>query len=263
MGILYEKKERIAFITINRPEVMNAIDWETHQELCDAWTDFRDDPDVWVAILTGAGDKAFSSGADLKKLIPKVAHQTALERMEDESYRPGFGGITKNMKIWKPIIAAINGICLAGGTEMALACDLKVAAENAVFGLMEVQWGIIPGGGGTQRLPRSIPLAKAMEMILLAKRIDANEALRLGLVNKVVPSEKVMPTAEEMAERICKMGPLAVRAAKAAILRGLDLPLDEGLALEDAYQDFLLRTEDAVEGPTAFDEKRLPNFKCR
>ena len=137
MGILYEKKEKIAFITINRPEAMNAIDWETHQELCNAWLDFRDDPNLWVAILTGAGNKAFSSGADLKKFIPKVAQQTALERMEWESYRPAFGGITKNMKIWKPIIAAINGICLAGGTEMALACDLKIASESAVFGLME------------------------------------------------------------------------------------------------------------------------------
>jgi E-phenylitaconyl-CoA hydratase len=263
MGVIYEKRGKIAYIMINRPEAMNSIDWETHEELCNAWTDFRDDQDLWVAILTGAGDKAFSAGADLKKLIPKVAQQTALEKMEEVSYRPAFGGITKNMKIWKPMIAAINGICLAGGLEMALACDIRVAAENAVFGLMEVQWGIIPGAGGTQRLPRAIPLAKAMEMILLAERIDAKEALRLGLVNRVVPSKDVMPTAVEMAERISKMGPLAVRAAKAAILRGLSLPMDEALALEGTYQDFLFGTADAVEGPKAFKEKRSPNFKCR
>ena len=219
MGILYEKREKIALITINRPEAMNAIDMETNQELYDAWIDFRDDPDLWVAVLTGAGDKAFSAGADLKKMVPVTAKQSSRERMDREHYGPSFGGLTKNLKIWKPIIAAINGICLAGGLEMALACDLRVAVENAIFGLMEVRWGIIPGGGGTQRLPRAIPLVRAMEMILLAERIDAEEALRLGLINRVVCAEDLMPTAIDMAERICEMGPLAVRAAKAAILR--------------------------------------------
>lgn len=263
MSVLFEKQGKIAVITINRADARNAVDWETHHELCDAWTDFRDDSGVWVAILTGAGDKSFSSGADLKKMVPVVAGQTPLERMEDLSYKPSFGGITKRLKIYKPMIAAINGICLAGGLEMALACDLRIAVENAVFGFMEVQWGIIPGAGGTQRLPRSIPLAKAMEMILLAETTDARDALRLGLINKIVPFKDLMPTAFEMAERICKMAPLAVWAAKAAILRGLSLPLDEGLALEDSYQQFLLKTEDAVEGPTAFKEKRPPNFRCK
>lgn len=263
MGILYEKREKIAFITINRPEAMNAVDPETQEELCDAWTDFQDDPNLLVAILTGAGEKAFSSGADLKKMIPKASEETPLERMDSIHYKPGFGCITKNMRIWKPIIAAINGICLAGGLEMALACDLRIASENAVFGLMEVQWGIIPGGGGTQRLPRSIPLVKAMEMILLTERIDAKEAYRLGLLNKVVSYSELMPTAVRMAERICKMAPLAVRAAKAAVIRGLSLPLEEGLALETQYEHFLVKTEDAIEGPNAFREKRPPNFKCR
>jgi E-phenylitaconyl-CoA hydratase len=261
MSILFEKQGKIAIITINRPEAMNALDMETHHQLCDAWTDFRDDPDLWVGILTGAGDRAFCSGADLKKMLPEVAGQTPLERMEDLQYRPSFGGITKRLRIYKPLIAAINGICLAGGLEMALACDLRIAAENSIFGLMEVQWGIIPGAGGTQRLPRLVPLAKAMEMILLAEKIDAKEALRLGIVNKVVPFKDVIPSAMEMAKRICTMGPLAVRAAKAAILRGLDLSLDEALALEDTYQEFLLRTEDAAEGPKAFKQKRIPNFK--
>jgi E-phenylitaconyl-CoA hydratase len=263
MAILYEKKEKIAIITINRPEAMNALDPETSQELGKAWTDFRDDPDLWVGILTGAGEKAFSAGADLKKMIPFLAQLSSLERKEREEKFPGLGGITRNFNVWKPIIAAINGFCLAGGLEMALACDFRIAAEHATFGLMEVSRGIIPGAGGTQRLPRMIPLGKAMEMILLAQRIDAQEALRLGLVNRVVPAAEVMPTALKMAEAILQNGPLAVRAAKEAILRGLSLSLEEGLRLESTLQSYLLKTEDATEGPKAFAEKRKPQFKAK
>jgi E-phenylitaconyl-CoA hydratase len=263
MPIIYEKKDKIAIITINRPEAMNAIDPETSEELGKAWTDFRDDPNLWVGILTGAGDKAFSAGADLKKMIPYLARLSSFERKDLEDNFPGFGGITRNLRIWKPIIAAINGFCFAGGLEMALACDLRVAAETAVMGLLEVSRGIIPGGGGTQRLPRLIPLSKAMELVLLAQRIDAQEALRLGLVNRVVPAPEVMPTALKMAETILQNGPLAVRAAKEAIIRGLSLPLEEGLRLEFVLQSYLLKTEDAVEGPKAFAEKRKPNFKAK
>ena len=263
MSILFEKHGKIAIITINRPEAMNALDLETNRELCDAWTNFREDSDMWVAILTGAGDKSFCSGADLKKMIPAVAGKSPLERMEDLHYRPSFGGITKRLKLYKPVIAAINGTCLAGGLEMALACDLRIAVENSIFGLTEVKWGIIPGAGGTQRLPRLVPLGKAMEMILLAETIDSREALELGLINKVVPSKDLMSTAFEMGERICKMAPLAVWAAKAAIIRGLSLPLEEALSLEDTYEEFLLKTEDALEGPNAFKEKRTPNFRCK
>jgi enoyl-CoA hydratase/carnithine racemase len=263
MPVIFEKKERIAVITINRPEAMNAIDPETSEELGKAWLEFRDNPDLWVGILTGAGDKAFSAGADLKKMIPFLATLGPFDRKEREDKFPGFGGITRNLNIWKPIIAAINGFCLAGGLEMALACDLRVAAEHATFGLLEVSRGIIPGAGGTQRLPRMIPVAKAMEIILMAQRIDAQEALRLGLVNRVVPAAEVMPTALKMAEQIQQNGPLAVRAAKEAIVRGMSLPLDEGLRLESVLQSYLLRTEDAVEGPKAFAEKRKPNFKAK
>jgi E-phenylitaconyl-CoA hydratase len=167
------------------------------------------------------------------------------------------------LNIWKPIIAAINGFCLAGGLEMALSCDLRVAAEHATFGLMEVSRGIIPGAGGTQRLPRMIPLAKAMEMILMAQRIDAQEALRLGLVNRVVPLAELMPTAMKMAEAISQNAPLAVRSAKEAIIRGLSTTLEEGLRLESVLQSYLLKTEDAVEGPKAFAEKRKPQFKAK
>jgi enoyl-CoA hydratase/carnithine racemase len=263
MAIIYEKKGNIAYIAINRPEAMNAIDIETSKELSEAWLNFRDDPNLLVAILSGSGEKAFCTGADLKKFIPVITKQTAKEKMDEASYNPGFGGITKNFKIWKPIIAAINGMCLGGGTEIALACDIRIAAENAKFGFTELRWGLIPGAGGTQRLPRLIPLGKALEMLLCGEQIDAQEAYRLGLVNQVVPLSALMGTATKLAERICKMAPLAVRAAKTAVYRGLDLPLDEALALESSYASFLLGTEDAQEGPRAFAEKREANFKSR
>ena len=263
MGVVYEVKDKVAYITINRPEAMNAIDPETSAELVKAWTDFRDNPAAWVAILTGAGEKAFSAGADLKKMIPLLSRMSSIEQREQEDKYPGLGGITRGLNIWKPIIAAINGFCLAGGLEMALGCDLRIAADHATFGLLEVSRGIIPGAGGTQRLPRMIPAAKAMEMILLAQRIDAQEALRLGLINRVVPSIDLMPTAVKMAETILQNGPLAVRAAKEAIIRGQSLPLEEGLRLESFLQSHLLKTEDAIEGPKAFAEKRKPVWRGR
>lgn len=263
MPILFERKGNIAIITINRPDQMNAIDPETNEELSKAWMDFRDDPNLWVGILTGAGEKAFSAGADLKKLIPFMAKMSPIERREREEKFPGLGGITRGLNIWKPIIAAINGFCLAGGLEMALACDIRVAAEHATFGLMEVSRGIIPGAGGTQRLPRMIPLSKAMEMILLAQRIDAQEALRLGIINKVMPAAEVMPAAMKYAEAILQNGPLAVRAAKEAIIRGMSMTLEEGLRYEQVLQSYLLKTEDATEGPKAFAEKRKPAWKAR
>ncbi|MBI4634820.1 MAG: enoyl-CoA hydratase/isomerase family protein [Candidatus Rokubacteria bacterium] len=258
--VLYEQTDRIVTITINRPDAMNAIDPETHQALIDAWTRFRDDDSAWVAILTGAGERAFSSGADLKKLIPAAFAKGGGAANPDQL---GLGGITRGLEIWKPMIAAINGHCLAGGLEQALACDLRIASENATFGLTEVRWAIMPGAGGTQRLPRAVPLAKALEMILTAQQIDAAEALRSGLVNKVVPLPELMPTARAWAQTLCERGPLAVRAAKEAVLRGLSVPLRDGLRLEALLSATLRGTEDAVEGPKAFAEKRKPNFKAR
>ena len=262
MAILYAQQDRVVTITIHRPEAMNSIDPETDQALIEAWIRFRDDPDAWVAILTGAGEKAFSAGADLKKLIPQAfgAGGADLGRGHNDY---GLGGITRGLEIWKPLIAAVNGHALAGGLELALACDLRVAAENATFGLTEVRWAIMPGAGGTQRLPRAVPLAKAMEMILMAQPITAEEAYRIGLVNKVVPLPELMPTAMAWAETLCERGPLAVRAAKEAVLRGLAMPLPDGLRLEAFLSNTLRGTEDAVEGPKAFAEKRKPSFKAR
>jgi enoyl-CoA hydratase/carnithine racemase len=258
--VLYEHKDKIVTITINRPDAMNAVDPETQQGLVEAWTRFRDDDNAWVAILTGAGDKAFSAGADLKKLIPAAFAKDGRGRRAGDL---GLGGITRGLSIWKPMIAAINGFCLAGGLEQALACDLRIASPNATFGLTEVRWAIMPGAGGTQRLPRTVPLAKAMEMILMAQPISADEALRVGLVNKVVPLSELLPTARAWAETICERGPLAVRAAKEAVVRGLTLPLDDGLRLEALLSATLRGTEDAAEGPRAFAEKRKPSFQGR
>jgi enoyl-CoA hydratase/carnithine racemase len=257
--VRYEQQDRIVTITINRPEAMNAIDPETHEALIAAWTRFRDDDSAWVAILTGAGDQAFSAGADLKKFVP-----TEFAGLGGAAHNAfGLGGITHGLEIWKPMIAAINGFCLAGGLEQALACDLRIAAPHARFGLTEVRWAIMPGAGGTQRLPRAVPLAKAMEMILTAEHVTAEEALRLGLVNKVVPLPELMPAARALAELLCERGPLALRAAKEAVIRGLSLPLADGLRLEAFLSGVLRRTEDAIEGPKAFAEKRRPAFKAR
>ncbi len=262
MAILYEEKDRVVTITLNRPEAMNAIDPETQNELIDAWIRFRDDPEAWVAILTGAGEKAFSAGADLKKLIPQAFAAGAGGRGRGHNDY-GLGGITRGLEIWKPMIAAVNGHALAGGLEQVLACDLRVAAEHATFGLTEVRWAIMPGAGGTQRLPRAVPLCKAMEMILTGETISAREAYRIGLVNAVVPLPELMPTARRWAQTLCERGPLAVRAAKEAVLRGLSLPLPDGLRLETFLSGTLRGTEDAVEGPKAFAEKRKPAFKAR
>lgn len=258
MGILYEKRGRVAYMTINRPEARNAIDLETSRELAQAWQDFRDDENVWIGVLTGAGEKAFSAGADLKSLIPMM---TGAARNNEAADDGGFGGITRGFECWKPIIAAVNGFCLAGGTEMMLACDLRIASENATIGLTEVRWGIIPGAGGTQRLPRMVPLARAMEIILLGEPITAEEAYRIGLVNKVVPQAELMNEVERWVNILLERGPLALRAAKQAMLQGLDMTLDEGMQLEQRLFRQMLTTEDAKEGPLAFAQKRKPEFK--
>ena len=255
MSIRLEREGRLAWVTIDRPEAMNALDMAHNEELNRVWAEFRDDDGLWVAILTGAGNKAFSAGADLKTLIPAQGEGV----MQDWN----FGGITRGFKTFKPIIAAINGVALAGGLEMVLACDLRVAADHARLGLAEVKWAIIPGAGGTQRLPRAIPLARAMEMILTGDPITADEAYQLGLVNRVVSADSLMAEARSLAETLLARGPLALRAAKQAVLEGASLSFDQGLALELDLFSKVMRTEDAAEGPRAFAEKRAPKFQGR
>ena len=258
-NLIYEKKGRIAVITINRPERMNAVDPETSHELLNAWSDFRDDNELWVAIFTGSGERAFSAGLDL------VAVAEAFSKGMEGAFKfdVPFGGITRGFEIFKPMIAAINGHCLAGGLEMALCCDIRIAAENATFGLMEVARAIIPGAGGTQRLPRAIGLPKALELLITGSRIDAQTALRYGVVSQVVPLPELMPKAMALAELICQNGPIAVRLAKEAACRGYDMTLEQGLALEQKLSDEVWRTEDSREGPVAFAQKRKPEYKGR
>ena len=251
MGIIYEKEGHIATITINRPEALNAFDPETITEFSKALISVRDDDDVWVCIITGAGKRAFSVGADLKKLIPAI--------QEGFEVPPT---IMRGLEIWKPFIAAVNGHALGGGLEVALACDIRIASENATFGLPEVRWAIIPGWGGTQRLPRVVP-HKALEMLITGQPIDAQEALRIGLVSKVVPQDELMPTAKDYARKICENGPLAVRAAKEAAIRGFNMSLEEGLRLEMTLFDRIAGSEDAKEGPRAFSERRKPEYKAK
>ena len=254
MGIDYTKEGRVAIFTINRPQAMNTMDMEAVRELHKAMIDFRDDPELLVGIITGAGEKVFSAGADMRDTLPFMKEHGSIS--EEFPAMPWRG-----LDIWKPLIAAINGVAAGGGTELILACDIRIASENARIGLPEVSVGLIPGWGGTQRLPRAIPRAKAAELLFMGKAIDAEEAYRIGLVNKVVPLEQLMPTAREWAEIICQRAPLAVRAAKEAMVRGLSMTLENGLELENSLENYLFGTEDFTEGITAFLEKRKPDFK--
>ncbi len=252
MKVLCEKKGPIVYVTINRPERLNACDFETYRRLAEIWREFRDDSVLRVAILTGAGERAFSAGSDIKA--------DYVERPEGEPPNELFPVM---LELGKPIIAAINGHANGGGLEQALACDIRVAAEHAQFGLGEVRLGWLPGGGGTQRLPRLIPLGRALELLYTGNRIDAQEALRLGLVDHVVPMSRLMSKCEEIALEICKSAPLAVQAIKQAALRGLDLPLADGLKLERELFTRLQKTEDAREGAKAFADKRPPQWKAK
>jgi enoyl-CoA hydratase len=251
--MLYEKRGHVAVVTINRPEAMNAFTAEMLRAMDAAFQDFNGDPDLWVAILTAAGDKSFSSGMDLKEAIPQLAAGDELG-YEDHTKRPF-------SDVFKPIIAAVNGYCIAGGLEFLQGTDLRIAAEHATFGLGEVRWGIIPTGGSHIRLPRQIPWAVAMELLLTGRPIDARRAYEIGLVNQIVPREALMPTALKLAEMICKNGPLAVRTAKEIAVRALGL--ESGFVLEKALGARVLASEDAKEGPRAFAEKRPPRFTGR
>ena len=256
MAIDYKKEGRIAIFTINRPEALNSMNVEALRELHEVMVDFRDDPNLWVGIVTGAGEKAFCAGADIKNMLPFLKeHRNTPWAMPATPLR--------GLDLWKPLIAAINGMALGGGLEIAVMCDIRIASENARLGTPEVALGVIPGWGGTQRLPRMVPWCKAAEILLMGKPIDAQEAYRIGLVNKVVPPEQLMSTAKEWAEVILQTGPLGVRAAKEAMIRGSNMTLEDGLRLEYSLFDYLLGTEDFTEGTTAFVEKRKPAYKAK
>ena len=252
--ITYDKRDRIAYVTINRPDRLNALHPPANAELREAFSDFRDDGDAWVAIITGAGERAFSAGRDLR--------HTAEHGMQSDgsSDRAPFGGITTSFTCWKPIIAAVNGFALGGGLELALACDIIIAAEGAELGLPEPRVGLIAGAGGVHRLPRHIPLKLAMGMMLTARRISAQEAHRFGLVNEVVALSEVMPTAERWAREILEVAPLSARASKQMATNGLGRPLETAMGLTYSEHEKAKASDDWVEGPRAFAEKRKPRW---
>ncbi|MBI2964370.1 MAG: enoyl-CoA hydratase/isomerase family protein [Deltaproteobacteria bacterium] len=252
--IRYEKRDRIAYVTLNRPEVMNALHPPCHDELDRVFDDFAADAETWVAIVTGAGDKAFSAGNDLKWTAAHGAPTLP---------KNGFGAITRRFDLVKPLIAAVNGLALGGGFEIALACDLIVAAEHARFGVPEPRVGLMAGAGGVHRLPRHVPLKVAMGMMLTGRHVGAQEALRLGLVNEVVPAEDLLPAAERWAREILECSPLSVQASKQAAMQSLHLSVEEAMATHLEAETRLWASEDAVEGPRAFAAKRKPVWKGR
>ncbi len=246
--VLYEKRDRVAIVTYNRPEALNAYNLEMLRQLEKVWLDIRADPDVWVVIVTGAGDKAFCAGADVTSL--------------SGTYVKGVQRFDHDLDIGKPTIAAVNGYAISGGFTAVLSCDLAIAAQHARFGLKQVTVGVIPDAG-SGLLPRAIPRKLAMELLLTARVLDADEALTFGLVNKVVPKEQLMPEALAMAAVICANGPLAVRATRDVARRTLEVPFSQSQAIGYDHLTRLLDSEDAREGAAAFKERRRPEWQAR
>jgi len=246
--VIVDKSDGIIHVRINRPEVLNACDGETYNAIADAWDELENDPSLRVGIVSGAG-RAFCVGTDVKWVKSPDA-----DGYVDRLY-------PRMLTLTKPVIAAIHGHCNGGGLEQALACDIRVCTEDAHFGSGEIRLGWIPGGYGTQRLPRVIPLGPALELLYTGGRIDAQDAYRLGLVNHVVPEEKLMEKCEQIAGEIIKSAPLAVQKMKTTVMQGLDMPLPSAVRLEKESFDFLMRTEDSKEGALAFAEKRAPKWK--
>jgi E-phenylitaconyl-CoA hydratase len=249
--------EGIALITINRPERLNAMDADHYQALSKAWQTVRDDQEIRVAIVTGAGARSFTTGADIKSFLTAPSDLSEMWLTQRDQL------LNRGLEVWKPVVAAVNGYCLGGGMTLLMATDIRVAADHATFSLAEVKRGVIAGNGGTQRVLDQLPYAVAMEMLLTGEGIDATAAERWGLVNKVVPMADLLETAYSYARRIAANAPLAVQAAKELAVRSRDMDLTTGLRLEAVINRMLLQTDDAKEGPAAFSDKRTPAFKGR
>jgi E-phenylitaconyl-CoA hydratase len=252
-------EDKVAVCEFNRPQAMNSIDPEMRQELYAFYRRINEDEGIHAVVFTGAGDKAFCTGADLKKTLPDPNQSYARQLLVERDTGSAFMGLETD----KPLICAVNGYALAGGTELLAITDIAIASENAKFGLSEVKRGSIPWGGSIPRLARSLSKTDFMLLLLTGDTIDAQEALRMGLVSKVVPHADLMPTAMDIARRIAHNAPLSVRAAKQLFTRGADMPLTQALALDKFMYGLLKDTEDRVEGRKAFAEKRNPNWKGR
>ena len=255
--VLYEVADHVATITLNRPDVRNAMNTALREAMLERFTALATDDDVRAIVVTGASDRAFSAGADIREFVEPLVPTQFREQRRRIDFRQAMD------RCPQPIIAAIRGVALGGGLELALACDIRIAADDAQLGLTEINLAIIPGGGGTQRLPRLIGRGKALEMILTCARIGAAEALRLGLVERVVPAADVMAAAQALARELAGKAPVALRYAKEAVVKGLEMSLADGHRLEGDLSTLLRTTEDRLEGARAFLEKRKPNWKGR
>jgi enoyl-CoA hydratase len=256
-NVLYEKKGAIAYVTVNRPKVLNALNTPTWKDLRTAFEDARDDTAVRGVILTGAGDKAFIAGADISEL----AHVAAFEAEQSSRFGQEVLDLIENLG--KPVVAAVNGFALGGGCEAAMACTIRIAVDTAQFGQPEVKLGLVPGGGGTQRMPRLIGKGRALQLILSGEMISAQEAYRIGLVNEIVPAAGLVTRAEAILKKIASNAPIAVKFALEAANKGMETSQGEGLLLEASYFGLCAATEDKKEGTAAFLEKRPPQFRGR
>jgi enoyl-CoA hydratase len=252
--VAYQRRGHVAHITMERRESLNALTYDDILELIQCWRRLEQDDAAYVGILSGTPE-AFCSGADLKTLLPLITSGG----LEEEIVGPDGAAFAK-FTLSKPVVAAVRGVCVAGGTELVQATDIRIASDDARFGLPEPRWGLFPAGGSTVRLPRQIPYCRAMEILLTGAQLTADEALRIGLVNRVVPSDLVEDEATAMAELICRNGPLAIRAIKRSVLETSGLPLPDAFAVESRLARQVFKTSDAVEGPLAFAEKRSPRF---
>jgi enoyl-CoA hydratase/carnithine racemase len=254
MSIDLEVIEHIAVITMNRPEKLNALDADAYEELSAAWIRVRDDDDVRVAVVTGAGSRSFSVGADLKSFVTSQRELGQFWKTQQNML------LNRGLDIWKPVVAAVNGYCLGGGMTLLLATDIRVAVTDATFGLPEVKRGILPGNGGTQRILSQLPYAIAMEILLTGDSFGADTALRWGLINRITERADLMDVAFGYAAKLAANAPLAVQGAKEVALRSRELSLNSGLRIEQALNRLLYFTEDAQEGPAAFAERREPDY---
>lgn len=262
-NILYEKKGHVRLITISRAEKMNSLDFTANDELVDIWHEFDEDEDARVAVITGAGNQAFCAGADLKTYTLAFAQTSAPEFRKKYTNGPGFGGITRNLDIDKPIIAAVNGFAISGGFELALACDIRFCSENAEFALQDAKWGFHACDGGLIRLPQIIGMGHAMEIILSGERVTAEHAYRIGLVNRVYPQSELLERALDYAQMLASRAPLSHRFAKEVVRRSMGMHQDEALKWESRSFYDVGMTKDLTEGVTSFKERRAANFKGR
>lgn len=254
-NILLDVKDRVAYITLNRPDKLNALNWKTMQELQDALSSVREDQNVVGVILTGAGEKAFAAGADINEL----AQQTPVGAKEFSKQSQEILRLIEEFP--KPVIAAVNGFCLGGGSELAMACHMRIASEKAKFGQPEVNLGIMCGNGGSQRLPRLVGKGRAIELLVTGNMIDGAEAYRIGLANKVVPPDRLMKTCEEILNTVAKKAPIAIKLTLEAVTHGMEMTLEEGVQLEANLFGLCFSTADMREGTRAFVEKRPANFQ--